>query len=395
MGKQRLVILSGSFPGVLCGVSGHVQLIAEGVVRRGGYEVLVLTSADRALRPETAKGYEVKGVIEDWGYLSARRICREIIKLGPNVVHIQNPTVKYTGWRSGLMSVAGPLLKKMAPSIRIVVTQHDIAIGAPAFRWRYYPLFWAAEAVIVSNRRDYQAVLEAGIDPRRLYRAPVSAHFKMHPRTKATRSAARRKFKIPRQAAVAAYFGFVHPGRNVDVLVRALSILRSRIKVYGLIIGGPFAGAEAYYDQCQSLARRLGLAGQIIWTGYATPEQVADGLAAADVFVSLLERGADLRNTSIISAILAQLPVVTTCNERYYRDPELDEMGCRYAPARDPAAAAEAVIGFLDNPPPRKLLSQRAALLDPEKIWAQHVEVNLRAYRGALPTDFNSVRPPG
>ncbi len=390
MSKRRLVILSGSFPDIACGMSGHVKLIAEGVVGRGGYEVEVLTSADEAVRPEVAEGYEVKGVVEDWGYGSARRICKEIIRLAPEVVHIQNPTVKYAGWRSGLMSVVGPMLKKWTPGIRLVVTQHDIAIGEPVFRWRYYPLFWAADAVVVSNSRDYQAVLDQGIDARKVYRAPVSGHFKMHRRSEKNKKTARQRLNIPPDAVCAAYFGFVHPGRNVDILIRALSILRRRQKIHGLIIGGPSNGAAAYYENCRQLAQQLDLAEHITWTGYATEGQVADGLAAADVFVSLLERGADLRNTSIISALLAQLPVVTTCNERYYRDPELDEMGCRYTPARDPVAAAAAVEQILDDPPPMVLRKQLAERLDPEKIWSRHVDVNLRAYRNEAPEEMNT-----
>ena len=380
--KSRLLIVSGSFPDIPCGMSGHVKLIAELIVEAGGYEVSVLTSADPLVNPDMACGYEVFPSMENWDLLSAYRLCREIISHKSDIVHIQNPTIKYTGWRSGIMSVVAPMLKKMQPSIRLVVTQHDIAIGEPLMRWRYYPLFCAADAVIVSNSRDYQAVIAQGIEPKKVYRAPVSAHFKMHDRTEESKFLARKKFQISPEVVVIAYFGFVHPGRKIDVLLRALSILKKRMEVHGIIIGAAATGSETYYQQCQQLADQLGLSDQMTWTGYAGSEEVADGLAVADVFVSLLERGADLRNTSVISAILAQLPVVTTCNERYYRDAELDKMGCRYVSPDDPGAVAKEIEEMLKDPPPQELRAMWAEQLEPNRIWKQHVDINLQAYRG-------------
>ncbi|MCP4710500.1 MAG: glycosyltransferase family 4 protein [Planctomycetes bacterium] len=380
--KSRLLIVSGSFPNIPCGMSGHVKLIAERIVESGGYEVSVLTSVDPLVNPDIAYGYTVFPSIQNWDLLSAYRICREIISHHPDIVHIQNPTIKYTGWHSGIMSVVAPMLKKMHPSIRLVVTQHDIAIGDPWWRWRYYPLFCAADAVIVSNSRDYQAVIAQGIEPGKVYQAPVSAHFVMHDRTEQSKLAARKKFQIPPEVVVIAYFGFVHPGRKVDVLIRTLSILKSRMAVHGIIIGGATTGSEAYYLQCQQLAEQLGLKEHITWTGYASDEQVADGLAAADVFVSLLERGADMRNTSVISAILAQLPVVTTINERYYRDEKLDKLGCAYVAPDDPQTAAAAIESMLKDPPPPELRALWAEQLEPNSIWKKHVNINLQAFRG-------------
>jgi len=363
-------------------MSGHVKLIAERIVESDEYEVSVLTSADTLVNPDIASGYKVFATIENWDLWSAYRICRQIIAQQPDIVHIQNPTIKYTGWRSGIMSVVAPVLKKMQPSIRLVVTQHDIAIGAPWLRWRYYPLFCASNAVIVSNSRDFQAVTDQGIESRKIYRAPVSAHFTMHDRIGQSKLAARKKFQIPPEVVAIAYFGFVHPGRKVDVLIRALSILNNRMEIHGIIIGAAAAGSESYYLQCQQFADQLGLSNRMTWTGYATIEQVADGLAAADVFVSLLERGADMRNTSVISAILAQLPVVTTLNERYYRDADLDQMGCRYVKPDDPAAVAGAIEETLKNPPSPELRAFWAEQLEPTRIWKQHVDINLQAYRG-------------
>jgi glycosyltransferase involved in cell wall biosynthesis len=397
--KPRLLIVSGSFPEIRCGVSGHVRIIAEGAVHTGDYEVSVLTSDDPAVKSHLAQGYTVHPRIQVWCPTKALSICREILFLSPDVVHIQNPTVKYTGKRSLTMSAVGPLLKLKAPKVRLVVMQHDIAIGDPLLRFRYYPLFAAADAVVVSNSRDEQAIRAQGIYRHKLYRAPVSAHLALHPPSAEQKMRSRQALGIPTDAVCAVHFGYIHPLRNVDVLLRALAVLPKRLrdnhahaarehatrKVYGLILGGAFAGAEDYYEQCKSLARRLGLDRRVTWTGFATAEQIADGLAAADVFVNLPQRGADLRNTSILTGMLAHLPVVTTRNYRYYRDAELESLGCLCVHPRDPRAVADAICRYLVSPPSPEELARRVAILNPEKIWTRHIDINHRAYRGETP----------
>jgi len=178
--KPRLLIVSGSFPEIRCGVSGHVRIIADGAVHTGEYEVCVLTCDDPAVDTSLAQGYTVYPRIRQWRATKAYSICREILSLCPDVVHIQNPTVKYSGLRSVTMSAVGLLLKILAPKVRLVVMQHDIAIGNPLWRWRYYPLFAAADAVVVSNSRDEQAIRAQGISRSKIYRAPVSSHISLH-----------------------------------------------------------------------------------------------------------------------------------------------------------------------------------------------------------------------
>jgi len=381
--KRRLLIVSGSFPEIRCGISGHVKIIAEGAVQTGEYEVSVFTSDDPAVDTRIAQGYTVYPRMRQWRATKAYSICREILSLSPDVVHIQNPTLKYAGKRSITMSVVGPLLKMLAPKVRLVVMQHDIAIGDPLFRWRYYPLFAAADAVIVSNARDEQAVRDQGISQSKIYRAPVSSHFSLHRASAEQKERSRQALGIPADAVCAVHFGFIHPERNVDVILRAMAFLRKDVPgIYGVILGGTFAGAENYGEQCRALAKKLGLKDRVTWTGFASPVQIADGLSAADVFVSLPQRGADLRNTSILSGILAHLPVVTARNRRYYLDSELESLGCHCVGPRDYRAVADAIHTCLTSPPSPEELARRAALLDPEKIWAKHITVNHRAYRG-------------
>lgn len=380
MSKERLVIVSGSYPDIVCGISPYVRRIAELLADRGEYEVHVLTAADKSVKPEIAHGYEVHGRVKQWGPQHGRKICKEILRLKPTVVHIQNPTVKYGGWRSVTMSVVVPMLKRMAKEVRVAIMQHDIALSKWCWRWRFRPLLRAADAIVVSNRRDYQAVMDQGISSEKIYLARFSSFVRLDEPNAASKQAARERLGIKSDSWCAAYFGFVLPERNVDVLIRALMLLRKEKKdVHGIILGGAHSEAPDCYEQCRGLASELKLDAHMTWTGFASEEQIADGLAAADVFVSLPERGADMRNTSILTGILAQLPIVTSGNDRYYTDPDIEALGCVCVGARDVEEVAKAITQLCERPPLAEVLAQRAAELEPNRVWAEHVDITLRA----------------
>jgi len=381
-------MVSGSFPDIVCGVSPHAERLCRLIARRGEYDVHLLTSDDPRVNCQLAQGYEVHPDIRTWNPTSARSICRHIIAFEPDVVHIQNRTIKYCKFRSITMSVLAPLLKKMAPHIRLVVTQHDIAVGMPLLRRRYRPLFRWADAVFVSNSRDEQAILAQGISASKIYRAPLSTYVKLHPANPEIRAAARDKLHIRPEATCLTYFGYVQPSRNIDVFLRAMYLLhRQGRDIHGLIMGGPSQepASQRYYKRCQRLGETLGIADRITWTGFAHDEQVADGLAASDVFVSLVQRGADMRNSTIITAMLARLPIITCRNERYYVDPDIEKLGCLTVGPRDPRALSEAIDKITQTPADADFLARRAAFLDPEAIWDRHIDTILRAYRGEPP----------
>ena len=394
--RQRLLMVSGSFPDIPCGVSPHAERLCRLISHKNLYDVHLLTSDDPLVRADIAQGYTVHPEIRTWGVMHARSICRRIISLQPDIVHIQNLTGKYRQLRSGTMSVVAPLLKKMASNIRLVVTQHDIAIGAPLLRLRYYPLFRVCDAILVSNSRDEQAIRDQGISAGKIYRAPVSTHIQFRPPNTQISASVRQTLHIHPESTCVTYFGYIHPSRNIDILLQSLHLLQKRGRnVHGLIMGGPHAerACQKYFQRCRSLADTLGISDRVTWTGFADDQQVADGLAASDVFVSLIQRGADLRNSTILTGMFAQLPIITCRNERYYIDADLEKLGCVAITPRDPRALADAIEQIIETPSDAEFLARRAAFLDPQVIWNRHIDVIMAAYRGESPPAPASFGP--
>lgn len=375
------MIVSGSFPNIPCGVSGHVDIIASRTAARGDYDVHVLTSDDSDVNLDLGKNYTIHPRIKRWSWFDSYTICKEIIRLKPDVIQIQNPTIKYYSWRTIVMCTVVPLLKFMAPDIRIVVMQHDIAVGKWLYRWRYFPMLYSADAILVSNARDYQAIIDQNISPYDVHIAPVGSHMKAHQRTPQQIRRSRQVLDIPEDSFCISYFGYVHPGRHIHVILEAIAKLREKNHpAHGLIMGAAFKDQDEYYENCKKRAVELGLEEHVTWTGFASPEQITDGLAATDVFVSLPERGADMRNTSIQTALLSQLPVVTCLNTRYYRDEDLENMGCVMISEINRENVMNAILEALDNPLPQPFLDRRSSWLAEDNVWPRHIDANIRAY---------------
>lgn len=381
--NPRLVIVSGTFPHMRCGVGPYVCEVAGRLAARKQYQVQVLTTANEAVDTALAQGYEVLPAIKKWGALHAASICRSILALKPDVVYVQNPTAMYSGWKSLTMSVVVPRLKRMAQAVRVVVMQHDIAVSEPILRRRYRPMLRAADAVVVSNMRDELAVRGQGTRANAIFRAPLGSYIDAPVRTPAARREGRQSLGISDEAVCIAYFGFVLPGRNIEVLLNAIAQLRQEgVNAWGLIMGGEHPNTPGYMNKCHNYCNDKGISEFVVWTGFATDKIVGQGLAAADVFVSLPDRGADLRNTSIITAMRAAIPVITSRNERFYVDDELADMGCELVPPRDVTALKKAIYKQIQSPPDMTLLGRISVTLAPEKIWNRHIDVLLGAFRG-------------
>ena len=377
MQKKKVLIVSGTFPNIQCGVSKHVDILAN--LMADEFDMHVLTSDDAQIDTSIARNYTVHPLIKSWKLLNVPKIRRAIIKLAPDVVHIQNPTARYRGLGSFLMSMLAPSLKRKCPDIRIVVMQHDIAVGRPTLRWRYKPLFKAADVITVSNQRDRQAIIDLGNAENKVKIAPMASHFDIKPADQQQKQQTRGELNIEPDTLCISFFGFVHPGRNIDLLIKAAAKINSQgRKTHLIIMGGAQKGCENYYAACQKLGDDLGL--DITWTGYASGEQIQQGLAASDVFVSLPSRGADMRNTSIHAAVLACVPIVTLENPKYYTDPDLKKLNCIMIDKLEVDILVEAIEKAARQEIPHAALLQSRELMLPERIWPMHKEVNRQAY---------------
>jgi len=134
---------------------------------------------------------------------------------------------------------------------------------------------------------------------------------------------------------------------NVDVIVRAMALVRKRLPDARLLV----AGEGRLRVGLERLARRLGLEGAVTFLGYLGREALRDALASAHVYVSVPRSDATAVSTLEAMAV-GCFPIVSDLpsQEELVRD---GENGFR-VPVGDSDALAERIVEALERPDLRR-----------------------------------------
>ncbi|MFC7338106.1 glycosyltransferase family 4 protein [Haloferula chungangensis] len=180
------------------------------------------------------------------------------------------------------------------------------------------------------------------------------------PEANRSRVETRAALKIPQQAKVFLSFGHLRDGKNLDLILEALSTLP---QAYLLVVGTEAGTGHVRSEDYQKQAERLGVDDRCRWkVGFASPEEVADYFEAADF--ALLTYEARFRSASGVLNVAARYrrPVVASCGESNL---STAVKNYQLGPWVEPDRADEIARGM------REILDQGAA---PE--WERYLEEN-------------------
>jgi len=312
---MTIVLVSGSFPDVRCGIGDYTSRLALGLARRAGTRVVVVTSDDERIRSDAAPPAEVvRG--PGWGLPKLRALLQTIRRNAPDIVHVQYPAV---GYGRGLGIVLLPLALRLFTRTPTVLTIHErrerrmtarAAIDVMALSSRLVITLDPVEASSLKQtlRRFAPPMLTGAM----ISTIPVAAGI--------DREAWRARFGAAAGDMVAISFGLIHPRRRIDRIIDAVAKLRdSGVRVRLWVVGGEaeydLETARAYVVSLKEQARTAGIEDVTEWMSHADPETVSACMQAADVCVLLYPGGASGRNTTLQAAREHGLPVVTTVGQ--------------------------------------------------------------------------------
>ena len=197
------------------------------------------------------------------------------------------------------------------------------------------------DALLASTAHGARVLTEQfGTPPARVAVLPDSvdpAHFRPASGfAAADLDALRSRLGLPTGRRLIVYLGLLAPYQGTDLLLEALTHLPD---VHLLLMGFP------YLDRYQALARRLGVAERVTFTGPVAYEDAPVHLALGDVAVAP-KLSATEGSGKVLTYMAAALPVAAfdTPVHREY----LGDAGC-YAPPGDAAALAAALAHLLEN----------------------------------------------
>lgn len=319
MFRSKVLIISGSFPSLKCGVGDHVfRLIANLKAREA--DVSLLTSADILIKQEKY----VNAGIDKWNLFCLIRVLNFIKNKNPDLINFHTPTLKYRAILN-LPSLLPLLSKIFFRKITFIVTIHDYSISRKFLRIFFLPLFLFSDTIIVTNEEDRQGIIKCfpflKNRIKKIYMGPTIETISV--------SDSRKKEYYKRighedKDCVITTFGFIKKDRFVDIVIKTFYKLSMENADLKLIILGDIQQTryDSYKIYLCNLIDSLGLKGKAFMLGFCNPEELSFYLSISHLCILLYERGASFRRGSLINAIVRKIPVVTNIDKRHNIDNE-------------------------------------------------------------------------
>ena len=334
------------------GGEAQAALLAEGL-RQRGHAVSVLARQEGAFAERmTAAGFDVATFTgRGRSLLALWQIRRELRHLRPDVLFYND---------AHSLSAGSLATLRIKLPVRIAARRVDFPIRSAA---RYQ----ACDRVICVSRAisavcraggitaEKLRVVHDGVDPAR----PRSGH----------RDRGRLKLGLATQQSLLLTVAKLTDHKGHAFLLEAMPAVLRRHPQTVLAL----AGDGELTAPLQAQAERLGIVGHVRFLGFR--DDVPDLLAAADVFV--MPSHLEGLNTSIIDAMFAAKPIVTTTAggipDLVAADSATGGPVAWLVPPRDPAALAEALLDALRSPKKAAVLAELACRRAEQHFTADHM----------------------
>jgi glycosyltransferase involved in cell wall biosynthesis len=397
----RILQVVGTFAPERCGVAHYAARLSTELVRNDVEVAIACGSASTSTAlplhlvrsfPGSALGLvnllrSARQWHADWlhlQYAPGTFDCRRTVTLLPVIARLApgRPRIavtlhEYGGWPVRLFSP----LNEVADRVLGYVEQRgwlDREAGG---------LVGGSDLVIVTNPDHVDAVrARSAALAKRLTVIPVGPNVPASEVTDTQRAEARNKLGVPDGRFVLLYFGFVHPVKGIETLIR--SVARARRAIPGIalwIVGGVHslamraAEADGYERLVRQLIAELDLAEHVELTGYLPDDQVATRFAAADLAVLPFNQGATLKSGSLITCLSFGKPTLTTLGG------DLESLvhgeNVWLVPPRHPSGLAEAICHLAGDDAARNRLAGGARLVARQFAWSDIARRHLALYQ--------------
>jgi len=206
--------------------------------------------------------------------------------------------------------------------------------------------------------------------------------------------------------AVLLTFGLLSPNKGIENVIKAMpQILSKHENVVYLVAGATHPHilrreGDKYRASLQALAKEVGVESQVIFHDrFATPEEMAEFIGAADIYVTPYRHEAQVVSGTLAYALGAGKAIIST---PYWHAIELlDEGRGALVPFQDPGAIAQKTIELLSTPALRHAMRKRAYLFARDMIWKKSAQgymasfSRVRSDRMATPRVQFSARSTG
>jgi glycosyltransferase involved in cell wall biosynthesis len=381
---MRVLMAAGASTG---GLYSYIDALCSGLSRTGA-DVTVLTNSLWADLPRPFKVerflFEFTDRKKQWSQMhwAADRFYRSMINsLRRNRFAIRErfDVVHFQGVGTPLLDQF--LLKPLARQVPVVLTVHDVK--------PHYERFVSRASFIKRSLNIPQRLIVHYEDGKRQLAdhwgicsdyIDIIPHGIIPVQNPPDQMDARKKLNLPQDRQIILFFGGIRPNKGLDVLLKALKIVKARNQQVLLVIAGGLLG-RFNFDSYSDIIRKAGLSEHVRTYIDFIPEEDVDYFFAGSDLVVLPYLKFEAQSGVLLRACAHKKPVVASNVGAMGELVSSDNIGLAVEPgAVEPLA--QGVINALDDLD--KFQSRYSPELENKYSWEHLAELTMRSYEAAI-----------
>jgi glycosyltransferase involved in cell wall biosynthesis len=307
---MRILIISGSYPPMKCGVGDYTAKLIENF-KTHGHQAEVLTTRD----------------VGRWVFLSVPKIIRFIRRVNPDIIHIQYPSSEYG--KSLMINFLPLFLRLLFPRTRTFCTFHEFKSYTILGKMRVIFSMLVCKKAVMVDPEEARAVRRYFLIARPRF-IPIGANVLPNNNFSESIRERRRALGIYNGEIAVAFYGFIQPGKGFEYLIDAFAEFIARYEDAKLLILGELSvvghyspmvkkTVKKYQEKIRKKIDNKKINEEIIWTGYLSEAEASRYFPLADIAVFPFDEGGSTRRGSMITAMAYGLPIITT-KPSYFKD---------------------------------------------------------------------------
>ena len=381
---MRVLMVAGASTG---GLYAYTDALCCGLCRIGA-EVTVLTNSLWANLPRPFKVerrlFEFTDKKKQWSQLHWAtdrfyRSLRNSLRRNRFAVREHFDVVHFQGVGTPLLDQF--FLKPLIRHLPVVLTVHDVKphyerfVSRASFIKRSLQIPHRLIVHYEDGKRqlaDHWGICTDHID--------VIPHGIMPLKNRPDQTDARKRLNLPSNCQVILFFGAIRPNKGLDILLKALEIIKSRNRRVLLVIAGGLLG-RFNFEPYSDIIKKADLSDYVQTFIHFIPEEEVDYFFAASNLVVLPYLKFEAQSGVLLRAYAHKKPVVVSNVGAMGELVNSDEVGLVFEPG-DAEPLAEAIISILGSLD--KFQSRYSPELESKYSWEHISDLTMRSYKTAI-----------
>jgi glycosyltransferase involved in cell wall biosynthesis len=306
---KKVYMVSGAYPPHKDGIGDYTYKLIE-ALQKCNVRMGLITSSIQNIASDR-EHVEIFPVIQKWDLGAVRSILRIIKKEQPDVLHLQYPSSKYR--RIISLAFLPLFVRFFCMQTKVAVTLHEFSLARPLNKIRQLCLVASSHCVMVSDEGDLDSISRILWWCRcKIQIVPIGSSITKCRYDETYKNKFFDKHGLTRDTGIVIYFGFIHPNKNIESLLKAIALLKQRgMPLFLLMIAELDVMQNAYHRKIKELMQSLGIETSMLWTDYRDASDVSAFLSMSDMCVLPFLDGISLRRSTLMAALVHGLPVIS------------------------------------------------------------------------------------